>query len=483
MRKKFIAALMTVIMVFCFAPVISNATESSTIADETSLRNAIEKADSGDVIELGEAQITLSSTLSISKNITIKGGALIGSSTIAGNKNVIEVVSGANVAFEGVTVKTDAANKNAIVVYGATFAGNNLTIDHESNTGGAPVIVNNGSTATFTGNLNLKLGTNSWYGVNVDNASADFNKAVISVTGATGTKSVICAESLGTVNGVVLTEVTTAKHENADHKQVAYVADENLSQFIEAKTTGDNDVTEIVLKKDVNITAPLTLGEALAVKGNGYSINGTAALGAANVVTVTSDGVSISNIGIKTDAANKSALHVYMTSDTVLSNVTLDVSSSAGAGLIVNGSKVTIKGKTHFILGESSWGGINVDTRNGEASVIFDTDAAVTTEGSDKDVIYQDKEGQTHGKATITGAENAGLVKGEDGNYVLEKNQEPVVPGDEDKGEADKDKTDADKEDVPQTGDSSMEVIIPALIMLLCSALIATVTIRKKARK
>lgn len=92
------------------------------------------------------------------------------------------------------------------------------------------------------------------------------------------------------MTGVDLTVVKTAKHGNAEHVQIAYVMDENLSAFVEAKTNAGADVTEIELQRNVELSSPLTISEALTLKGNGHTVSGPEAEAEEtpwNLVTVT----------------------------------------------------------------------------------------------------------------------------------------------------------------------------------------------------
>ena len=98
-----------------------------------------------------------------------------------------------------------------------------------------------------------------------------------------------------------------------------------------------------------------------------------------NAVTVTSGEVTINNVTIKTKGSNKSALHVYNSDNVQLHAVTLDNrETSGGAGMIVNGSNVSVRGALNILLGENSWGGINVDTKIGPAGVTFEDGSKVT---------------------------------------------------------------------------------------------------------
>lgn len=441
--------------------------------------------------------------LTVNNSVTITGGTLIGSSNVAGN---LVTLTGDTAALDGVTIITAAENKTALHAYRTALTANNLTIDHTNAAGGAPVIVNGGS-AVFTGNLDLTLGASSWYGVNVDNATADFSGASIAkIDTLSATQSVVCVENGGTVPGKAAntTEVVTADG------QTAYVQDEDLPAFLKAKK--EKDVISVTLLHDVNLSEPLYLEESMTVNGQGFYFNGTSALGKDNFVTVMageSDVVALNDLGIRTDAANKSALHIYR-SRAALQDVTLDnTDTGGGAGMIVNGGTADVSGGLEIILGENSWGGINVDGKNGEAGVNFAEGSKVTvqdTSGKDLDAIYI--ENGDANQVQISGAENAGLVQDENGNYVTDDTPEepgetPEDPGDQngpgdtDEGQKDPEQkpsgndgdqnpsdnnaqADAEKEGVksPKTGDSS--ALLLALSALAASGTAATVVLRKK---
>lgn len=470
------------------------------ITDQTTLEAAIAQ---GGVVDLTGNAITLERALTVNNSVTITGGTLIGSSGVTGN---LVTLTGDTAALDGVTIITAAENKTALHAYRTALTANNLTIDHTNAAGGAPVIVNGGS-AVFTGNLDLTLGANSWYGVNVDNATADFSGASIAkIDTLSATQSVVCVENGGTVPGKAAntTEVVTADG------QTAYVQDENLPAFLKAKK--EKDVISVTLLHDVNLSEPLYLEESMTVNGQGFYFNGTSALGKDNVVTVMAgeaDVVSLNDLGIRTDAANKSALHIYR-SRAALQDVTLDNTDTAGgAGMIVNGGTADVSGGLKIILGENSWGGINVDGVNGESSVNFAEGSKVTvqdTAGKDLDAIYI--ENGDANQVEINGAENAGLVQDENGNYVTDDTPEepgetPEDPGDQngsgdtDEGQKDPEQkpsgndgdqnpsdnnaqADAEKEGVksPKTGDSS--ALLLALSALAASGTAATVVLRKK---
>ena len=177
--------------------------------------------------------------------------------------------------------------------------------------------------------------------------------------------------------------------------------------------------------------------------------------------------------------------------------------------MIVNGGTADVSGGLKIILGENSWGGINVDGVNGESSVNFAEGSKVTvqdTAGKDLDAIYI--ENGDANQVEINGAENAGLVQDENGNYVTDDTPEepgetPEDPGDQngsgdtDEGQKDPEQkpsgndgdqnpsdnnaqADAEKEGVksPKTGDSS--ALLLALSALAASGTAATVVLRKR---
>ncbi len=527
MRKKLLAAIMSAAMVACASPVIALAepvvdtetettTEGTDVTEETPVsKDALTKVQplsepqgdentlgdnegiqtqaittqealvdaiaKGGTVNLGGETIVLTSPLTVNTSVEISNGTLKSAEGVSGN--LVTLGQNINVTLTDMTINTAASNKHALHAWGTNLTVNGLTINH--NADGAPIIINNGASATFTGNIDLTLGAKSWYGVNVDSAIADFSAATLNVIGATGTQSAVCidGESSEAVTGVNLTEVVTASDGGDKAQQIAYVVDSNLPEFVKAKTGAGANIETITLKSDVELSAPLYLEEEMTVNGNGFSFIGTENLGKDNVVTVMKDGVDLSNVTIKTDAANKSALHIYKSSAT-LTNVTLDNTNTAGgAGMVVNAGTATVYGNLNILLGEKSWGGINIDTSYGDAGVTFADGSHVSVSSTKEDVqdaIYVDEDDKTNGKtATVEGAEAAGLVQDADGNYVVKEETKPA----EDNKPANDNKNDEKKDDKkdgasPKTGDSSALLI--ALMALAASGAAATVVVRKR---
>lgn len=464
MKRKVLACITAcALAVCCFVPVSFAAT---AVTDEASLRTAIEE---GGTIDLNNQTIDLKSKLVIDNDVTITGGTLNGYFSGTGTaNNVVEVVNGADVTLNNITINSNS--NHALNVWGGNVTANDLILDHSNGQNGAPAVISNGSNAKFSGKLTLKLGDESWYGINIDNSTVDFTGATITgVDTKVDTQSVVCIENPVSegVTGlpVSLTEVRTAD------EQIAFVQDEDLSQFVAAKK--DKDVTSVTLYDDVKLSAPLNLYNATKVIGNGNSIIGPDSV-KDNVVTVWKDGTALNDLTIKTTASNKSALHLYKASAT-LTNVTLDNQETAGgAGMVVNGGKATIKGELNILLGANSWGGVNIDDQYGNSGMEFADGSTLTlTSPSNQDAIYIDRDEDN--SVTVIGADKAGLEQDADGNYIIAKTEEPTDPSQPgDKPSQDEDKTpaaDADKEaaaDSPKTGDESASYGL-LIALMLCS--------------
>ena len=430
-------------MALVMAVPMSVSAAEKPVTDKAGLLEAINNAANGDVITVS-GNIECDTAVNIDDNITITGGSITFNTP---GVNSMTIVDGAEVDLNNIKI-ANTDGKSVIHVYGSTLTAENLTVVHGGSTG-APILVNNGSTADFTG-LNLELGANSWYGVNVDGSEATFSG--VTTNGTTGTQSVVCAENNADVTCPGYTVVKTNKDGGNNQPQTAYVADSNLAEFVAKKTEGNKDITEIDLDKNVNLSAPLYLNEE-------------------NAVTIKKSDVTLNDLKIETTEDNKSALHVYKSENVTLNNITLDNTKTVGgAGLIVNGSTVDIAGQFKVILGEKSWGGINVDTTNGDAEVNFLDGSKVVAEGirGDQSVIYQD-ENDTE-EAVINGADKAGLVENADGSYSIagtDPTDPSTTPGtDTPSG----DKTDA----TPQTGDDTNLGLMFAIMGIAAAAAAGT---------
>ena len=137
---------------------------------------------------------------------------------------------------------------------------------------------------------------------------------------------------------------------------------------------------------------------------------------------------TIKNGTLKTGSSNKHVLNVWNAGNVILEDLTLDHTDNMGKGapLVINDSNVTMNGKIHLIYGTNSWYGINVDPKDGEASLTFGDGASLSVSGATegKDVVHIDEEDQ--GKnVEVNGADKVGLEKDENGNWVVDKTPTP----------------------------------------------------------
>lgn len=384
MRKKILAVLSSMAIVACLFAVPISAEETMTQAEfEEKL------ATSTGEIDLQDATVELETALTISQDVTIKNGMFVGKNQAS---NLVTVTG--HVTFEDVTIETSSENWSALHVYGGEVIANGLYVRHMDAAKGAPILLNNGAKGIFN-DVALAIGTHSWYGMNVDNSSATFNsKPIIEYGGETltSTQSVVCAENDGIVEGLTYTQVITEVDGGGKNKQVAYVDDNNLEKFIAAKTSANAKITDVILNRDVTLLNPLTISEGMTINGRGYTLTINNDGDPNNAINVTSkDLVTIDDLTIKTGENIKSGLHVYG-ANVSASNLTIDNSATeGGAPIILNGGTLQLNQTTNLILGDKSWGGINVDDRGapGETPTLqIGAVNLIVPEGMKKIVLY-----------------------------------------------------------------------------------------------
>ncbi len=140
------------------------------------------------------------------------------------------------------------------------------------------------------------------------------------------------------------------------------------------------------------------------------------------VQTLNANNVTIKNGSIVTTEANKHGVNIYNSNNIVLENLKIDnTKTMGGAPIVINGSSAIVKGKLDLTIGENSWYGINVDPKEGNASLSFANGSKVSMTGGDDDnnnksVIQLD--GNTE-NVNVSGTNEAGLATDENGNYVV----------------------------------------------------------------
>ncbi len=188
--------------------------EETTIDSENALRAALAQ---GGTVTL-DGNITLTSFLSIDKTVTLylNGHTISGGFTsfVDSYQGNLINITGSNVTITNGTLTAGSNNKNVMSVSGATGVTlSGVTLDHSSAKTGAPLIVGK-STVTLSGSVNMVLGENSWYAINVDSkgqsANLTFANGVsLSVTGAEG-KDVIFVENNSEDNPATVTNPENA---------------------------------------------------------------------------------------------------------------------------------------------------------------------------------------------------------------------------------------------------------------------------------
>ena len=288
-----------------------------------------------------------------------------------------ESVTGAVVKADNVTVK---ASDDAIRVYGNGDQNNketaSITVTGGSYTGDIAVIngtTSGGSTAnkeTVSVNNAKVDGT-----IDNDNGAMGFVNSIITNAGDNASTAPGVTYVKTTVNG---TEVNTSV--TGMNAMIGGVQYNTLEQAIEAAKDGDvvtlldNVILDGIGK--INNQGILTITKSITLDGNGKTITAenvkvTGETGGPSMINieggakVTVKDLIIDGAGTNDEAADntKHGLNVYQSTVTV-ENVT--IKNGNGYAIVANGSKATINGLT---TENNGWGGINVDSKSGEASL------------------------------------------------------------------------------------------------------------------
>lgn len=305
-----------------------------------------------------------------------------------------EDVVGADVTVENVTVEAandairvyggGASNTNnetaSIVVNGGNLTGDiaviNGTFSDSSTAGKETIGVNN---ATVSGTIANDYGLMGFVNSTITNAGED----AASATGVTYVNT--------TVNG---TEVNTTTEDEAMVNGVSF---DTLEDAIAAADNGDvvtllNNVTLDGSGKNNN-EGILTIDKNITLDGNDKTItaenvtvqegttNGPSMINIQNGANVTVKNLTIDGKEVGEGATDntKHGLNVYGDETTVtVEDVTIN--NGNGYGIVINGAQAIINGFTTSVNG---WGGINVDSKSGAASLIIN-DANIGEDNSVK---------------------------------------------------------------------------------------------------
>ncbi len=203
---------------------------------------------------------------------------------------------------------------------------------------------------------------------------------------------------------------------NATDKVVEVTSADQLNSF-EPDTTYVFQ-NEIYVDKMINIDK-----DGVTLDLNGFSLspsesfNGTYDNDKHLLQVYKASDVCIKGGGLHTSSANKHVLNIYQSQNVILGEegdgLVLNHTEAgiAGAPLVINESTVIVDAFLDLLLGDNSWYGINVDSKDSTASIDFTEWAIVTTNDNEKAIIY------AQNGAEIKNPENAGLKDNGNGVY------------------------------------------------------------------
>lgn len=382
----------------------------------------------GEMLTLDEANVKLDlDGHTISASVDFVDPTPTGSEGATSNDNHLIDVTADGVTITGGTLKAGTLNNHTLNIWNADGVTlENVTLDGSAaGMDGAPLIVG-ASDVTLKGDIALKTGENSWYGMNVDSrkvsdtntgASLTLDSANVTVTGSK-TAGIYVENSAG--DGVVLNFKgdPTITGEAEGFVPVRYAVDDTGKQnanatlnfdtnssfdisdcgfgatvTVDNNTVGFNSFEDafayankldegknpyITLYKDVE------LDEMLVIDRDGLTINlANKTIKASenfvkkenkndnHLIDVRADNVSFVAGTLQAGENNNHVLNLWDAHNVTLDGVTLDGSGAGipGAPLVLGGSSATLNGTVTVVTDkENSWYGVNLDSKNGEGS-------------------------------------------------------------------------------------------------------------------
>jgi len=211
---------------------------------------------------------------------------------------------------------------------------------------------------------------------------------------------------------------------------------DNKTEFVKQIMDKLKPGTTIELMSDIEVSEEVYINgiDNVTINGNGHTI--TAAddfkmntAGQIQLMKIQADNVTLNDVNLVATAANKHTLDVWGSQNVQLNNVTLNhENAQSGAPLVVNGSDVTVSGNFAVVTGDNSWYGVNLDNKNGNASLAFAEGATLTfTDNSstaDKVFIVPEASNPDNDAPTVeNNSENIQLDTDENGNLVVHTHQ------------------------------------------------------------
>lgn len=227
---------------------------------------------------------------------------------------------------------------------------------------------------------------------------------------------------------------------NSDEKAKDDVADELRAMLDVIKAGSKRGVySTIQLGQDISLDSQLDITIPVTIDGDSHSISRATTsgndVGTKAAILITSSDVTLKNLSVSGPNTTTTdwddgeyAIKAYGTTEEQLENVVLDgvTIESANAGMLVRGADVTLSGD--IVLNNLEWGGIGVDCKSDDGSLIYDckltvaSGCSVTGELSDVPAIWTE-----HGTTIPEGGSEDVVVNGSgvdaEGTHYTENNK------------------------------------------------------------
>ncbi len=396
-------------------------------------------------------------------NITIKG---IGNVTITsdvetpnGNWASQDFISiwGDNVTIDGINIKCKKEQNKAIEVMGKNATLKNINLEKVDENGSGSIIFNSLAEGNSIGNATVENVTlYSWISATYSKGG-NLKAKDVTINFTDNAYAGYSDETLGYAWRPLINVNSDIELENSDFK-IIVDDDINLAEQVFIDSLPEN--TTIVLAEDISVDKMLNITNSnVTLDLNGHILtasddftSGWANKNDAHLLQVyNAKNVTIKNGSLVTTENNKHGINLYNSDDVVLENVAVDNTDTlGGAPIVINNSTALVKGQLALAIGENSWYGINVDPKEGNASLTFAEDSNVSMEGATEDQPIIELEGDVE-KISVSGVENAGLKADENGNYVIA----PIEP------------SGSSPEENPNTGDNLLTSVIMSIVGLV----------------
>lgn len=387
----------------------------------------------GKMLTLDKADVKLDlNGYTISASVDFVDPTPTGSQDATSNDNHLIDVTADGVTITGGTLKAGTLNNHTLNIWNASNVTlENVTLDGSAaGMGGAPLVVG-ASNVTLKGNIELKTGENSWYGMNVDSrkvsntdkgASLTLDSANVTVTGPQ-TAGIYVENTAGDDVALNFKGAPTITGDAEGFVPVQYAVNKDTGEQIANATLnfdtnngfdisdcgfgvtltvgdGDNLTTTgfnsfedafayvndnpdavnpyIILYEDVELDEMLVIDrDDLTINLAGKTIKASEKFEKQDnnnnnhLVDIRADNVSFVAGTLQAGKNNNHVLNLWNAHNVTLDGVTLDGSGAGiqGAPLVLGGSSATLNGTVTVVTDkENSWYGVNLDSKNGEGS-------------------------------------------------------------------------------------------------------------------